>query len=197
MLKKAVSSQVKGKGYVLDLSDVFDTVNNLIEFPTAVLCQFDKKFLQLPKEIIINTLKKQKNFVVVDNTSSKNVLPYFIGVKDGISTDVDTICDGYKKVVTARFEDATFYFKNDTKTKLKDKVEQLKEIVFQEKLGTIYDKVQRVKKLSYWLKDIISSSYHLDISVIDRICFLCKADLSTEIVSEFPEFRVFLEGFVL
>ncbi|MDD5686647.1 MAG: glycine--tRNA ligase subunit beta [Elusimicrobia bacterium] len=189
MLKKAVFSQVKNKGEILESNEILGTVNNLIEFPSAILCKFDEQFLKLPKEIIANTLKRQKNFVVVDNNKTKNIISFFIGVKDGISTNVETIREGYEKVVTARLEDAEFYFKNDTKTKLEEKVEKLKGIIFQEKLGTIYDKTQRIKKLSMWLNNNTSTHQHVNTSTLERLCLLCKADLATETVSEFPELQ--------
>ena len=189
-LRKTVASSVKNaKSAEISADDeLFNTVNNMVEFPTAILCEFDKKFLNLPEKIIANTVKKQKNFVIVDS-KTKKILTYFIGVKDGISTNIETIKDGYEKVITARLEDAEFYFKNDTKTKLEEKVERLKGIVFQEKLGTIYDKVQRIKKLSDWLSNNISTYQHINISTLERLCLLCKADLTTETVSEFPELQ--------
>lgn len=187
MLKKEVSVQVSKKGSVLEDDEVFETVNNMVEFPSAVLCKFDDKFLLLPKEIIINTLKNQKNFVIID--SNRKILPYFIGVKDGIAENIDVIREGYEKVIAARLEDAEFYFENDIKTKLEQKVDRLKGIVFQEKLGTIYDKVQRIKKISQWLSENISTSEQMNQSTIERLCFLCKADLSTQMVAEFPELQ--------
>ncbi|MFH0948833.1 MAG: glycine--tRNA ligase subunit beta [Elusimicrobiota bacterium] len=202
MLKKTVMSAIKNTGEISENEDVFETVNNMVEFPTAILCKFDKKFLNLspaatlPEEIIINTVKKQKNFVVVDE-KTKKVLTYFVGVKDGISTNIESIRDGYEKVIAARLEDAEFYFINDTKTKLEEKVERLKGIVFQEKLGTIYDKVLRIQKLSIWLSNNISTFQHSNIPTfqhsniptLERLCVLCKADLVTETVSEFPELQ--------
>jgi len=187
-LKKSVQSVIKNKGEVTGSEDIFETVNNIVEFPTAILCNFDKKFLNLPQEIISTTTKKQKNFAVRD-AKTKEVLTYFVGVKDGISTNCDTIKEGYEKVITARLEDAEFYFRNDTKTKLEDKVELLKGVVLQEKLGTIYDKILRIKKLSNWLLNNVKGRQNIDSSIVERICQLCKADLTTEMISEFPELQ--------
>ncbi|MBI5573232.1 MAG: glycine--tRNA ligase subunit beta [Elusimicrobia bacterium] len=189
-LKKTVVSSIKNvKDGELSASDeLFETVNNMVEFPTAILCEFDKKFLNLPEEIIANTVKKQKNLVIVDS-KTKKILTYFVGVKDGISINLDIIRDGYEKVIAARLEDAEFYFKNDTKTKLEEKIERLKGIVFQEKLGTIHDKVLRIQKLAKWLCENLETEGRQDGEIIERICFLCKADLSTETVSEFPELQ--------
>lgn len=199
-LKKTVASSVKNvkAGVIFDGDELFETVNNMVEFPTAILCEFDKKFLDLPEKIIENTVKKQKNFVIVD-AKTKKILTYFVGVKDGISTNIEIIRDGYEKVITARLEDAEFYFKNDTKTKLEEKIGRLKGIVFQEKLGTIYDKVQRILKLSNWLSlnlstysadgGLSSGGQSLNLPLVERLCLLCKADLTTETVSEFPELQ--------
>ncbi|MEW6557387.1 MAG: glycine--tRNA ligase subunit beta [Elusimicrobiota bacterium] len=191
-LKKSVYSQLENICGVLQTEEIFDTINNLVEFPTAILCKFDEKFLHLPEEVIINTIKKQNNFAVFEenkNTKTKKVLTYFVAVKDGISTNLDTIKEGYEKVISARLEDAEFYFRNDTKTKLETKVEKLKGIVFQEKLGTLYDKNVRIQKLSNWLSLLLSISPSLHLSNVERICLLCKADLATEMVSEFPELQ--------
>ncbi|PKM92897.1 MAG: glycine--tRNA ligase subunit beta [Elusimicrobia bacterium HGW-Elusimicrobia-4] len=189
-LRKTVASSIKNikDGEISASDEFFETVNNLVEFPTAILCEFAQKFLNLPEEIIQNTLKKQKNFVIVNGKTKKN-LTYFVAVKDGISTNLDIIREGYEKVIAARLEDAEFYFKNDTKTKLEEKTDRLKGIVFQEKLGTIHDKVQRMQKLSNWLNSDIATQRHSDIATVERICFLCKADLSTEMVGEFSELQ--------
>ncbi|MFH1541421.1 MAG: glycine--tRNA ligase subunit beta [Elusimicrobiota bacterium] len=189
-LKKTVAASIKNISQceILASDEFFETVNNLVEFPTSILCEFDKKFLNLPEEIIISVLKKQKNFIIGDS-KTKKILTYFVGVKDGISTNLQIIKEGYEKVITARLEDAEFYFRNDTKTKLEEKIDQLKGIVFQEKLGTIYDKIQRIKKIANWLNNNISAYQHISVSTLERLCLLCKADLSTETVSEFPELQ--------
>ncbi|MBN1383810.1 MAG: glycine--tRNA ligase subunit beta [Elusimicrobia bacterium] len=186
-LRQRIGVGVINTGKVLENDEVFEMVSNMIEFPTAVLCRFDDKFLSLPKEIIINTLKNQKNFVVIDK--NKKILPYFIGIKDSPAVNIDVVREGYEKVVTARLEDAEFYFNNDLKTKLEEKVERLKGIVFQEKLGTVYDKTLRIRKLADWLSKNLSTYQPINPSTLNRICFLCKADLSAEMVSEFPELQ--------
>ena len=187
MVKKTVNATVRNTGSVLEGMETFNIVNNMVEFPSAVLCRFDEKYLKLSQELIIFTLKKQKNFVVIDD--KKKLLPCFVGVKDGISTNLEVIGRGYEKVIAARLEDAEFYLKNDTGTPLEAKVERLKGIVFQEKLGTIYDKTVRIGKLASWLCEILSKDYQFDRRIVDRICFLCKADLVTRTVSEFPELQ--------
>jgi len=187
MVKKTVNAVMRNIGTVLEGEETFEMVNNMVEFPSAVLCRFDEKYLKIPQELIIFTLKKQKNFVVIDE--KKKLLPCFVGVKDGISTNLEIIGRGYEKVISARLEDAEFYLKNDIGTPLEAKVEKLKGIVFQEKLGTIYDKSVRITKLALWLCENLPPNYQIDKKNVERICLLCKADLATQTVSEFTELQ--------
>lgn len=187
MLNQSLAAAVKGIGVITAGNELLELVNNLVEFPSAMLCRFDEKYLSVPKELIAFTLKKQFNFSVKD--SAGNLLPYFVGVKDGISTTIKPITAGYEKVIEARLADAEFYLKTDTKTKLQDKVPRLKDIVFHEKLGSVYDKMVRITELTRSLAAGLGGSVMPDKSILERICILCKADLSTGTVAEFPELQ--------
>ncbi len=188
MVKKAVSAAVRSTGGAVRENDEnFAIVSNLVEFPSAVLCRFDKKYLSLPKELIIYTLKNQKNFVVFDGKGE--IMPYFVAVKDGISTNLESIGKGYEKVISARLEDADFYLKSDLKIPFEPNTEKLKGVIFHEKLGTVYDKVSRFSKLAEQLCDNINSSQKINKKVVSKICFLSKSDLVTRTVTEFPELQ--------
>ncbi|MFC1501444.1 glycine--tRNA ligase subunit beta [Elusimicrobiota bacterium] len=160
-------------------------VNYLVEHPVAILGSFDKKYLDLPEEVLIDCLRiKQKCFAV---KNEKGLTNNFIGIRNGISEHNSVVQEGYERVLTARLEDAEFFFKKDTSTTLHSKVEKLKGVVFQQKLGTVFDKIQRIKKLSDYISDLAFKS--IDKKDISRACDLSKADLVTDMVFEYPELQ--------
>jgi len=179
---------------ILDERNLIDEVNNLVEYPTPVVGSFSKEFLKLPQEVIVNCLSlHQKFFPVAKGRVKGRLLPYFVGVRDGGSINMNEVKEGYERVLVARLQDAEFFYKQDLKTSLSDKVERLKRVVFQDKLGSLYDKVKRVMALSEYIFDDITkseSSLKGKRDSVKRIAFLSKADLITEMVKEFPE----LEG---
>ncbi len=178
----------KAGGKVLKDEELIDTVVNLVEYPTTICGTFKKDYLKLPQEILITSMKThQKYFSVIDEKN--NLLPFFIMVKNGPSQFIDIVREGNERVLDARLADAEFFFKQDTKKSLESRVEKLKNVVFQKELGTVYDKTQRVIKLSEYICKEISSEA-CNFLTIKRIAQLCKTDLITEMVKEFPE----LEG---
>lgn len=187
-IEKAITNAIREtKGKLLEDKELLDEVNYLLEYPTAVLGRFEEKYLKLPREVLIICLKHHlKYFSLLDSGGSK-LLPYFVALKDGISEYMDNVREGYQRVLTARLEDAEFFFKQDSKRKLDENVEKLKRVVFQEELGTLYDKTQRVIKLS----EIIAGLANADCkkSTLRRIALLCKADSVTEMVGEFSELQ--------
>ncbi len=170
------------------LPDLLEEINNSLEFPTGVKGSFPEKYLSLPQEVIEACLvHHQKYFPVKDKQG--RLLNSFIGVRDGISQDLDSIRRGYEKVLIARLEDAEFFLKKDRKSSLRKKVDKLKGIEFTRDLGTLYDKTVRVKKLAGFLSDISGKKESFR-KTAEEIAFLGKVDLTTLIVGEFPE----LEG---
>jgi glycyl-tRNA synthetase beta chain len=169
--------------------ELITEINFLVEHPVAIICKLPEK-LSLPKEIIIHCMQKKHKFLpVVD--SENEITEYFIGIRNGISENQDIVKKGYEKVITATLEDAQFFYNQDTKTTLESKIDKLKKIVFHDKLGSMYDKVQRIKKISEYIASTITTNENLDIMMyLSRIVNLCKADLVTDIVYEYPE----LEG---
>ena len=158
-----------------------------LEHPAPVLGQFPETFLELPREILETTLVEHQKFVpfVVDAKPSQ----YFVGFRDGSDGSDQLVRDGYERVVKARLRDSEFFFNEDQRTPLSDRTLILKRVVYQEKLGSIWDKTDRMRKLAAEI------GKHLEIQEldeIDRTLFLCKADLLTTMVGEFPE----LEGIV-
>lgn len=177
-----VSEQLGGN-VIID-EEILDEVNFIVEYPTAFYGSFDKDYLSLPKEVVITPMQNhQRYFPVVDK--SGNLMNYFITVRNGNDYMIDNVRKGNNKVLDARLKDAQFFFNEDIKKKLEDYIENLKTIVFHEKLGTMYDKAERIKKLS------LEISRHLNFNIkdIERAAILCKADLTTQMVFEFGELQ--------
>lgn len=180
---KDLASSVGGK--LLEDEELLEEVTNLTEFPYPILGKFDGEFLNLPKEVPITVMKDhQKFFSVVDREG--NLKNYFIGVSNIKPTDDLTVRLGYEKVLKARLSDALFFFKEDRKRRLEERVPELQGVVFHEKLGTMLDKTKRLVKLT----PFISEELKFDVEKrAERAAYLSKADLLTEMVNEFPELQ--------
>ena len=180
----SVSKRVKGN--VLKDERLLDEVNYLVEHPVAVVGTFDEKYLKLPNEILTNCLaKKQKYFAIED--AKGRLLNSFLGIRNGMSENNEMVREGYERVLRARLEDAEFFFNKDTQSLLSAKTEKLKGVMFQAKLGSMYDKSQRMKELSKYI--VKSIGIDVDPHDIDKACDLAKADLVTELVFEYPELQ--------
>ncbi|OGW59907.1 MAG: glycine--tRNA ligase subunit beta [Nitrospirae bacterium RBG_16_64_22] len=165
---------------------LIETVTDLTEFPVAVRASFDASFLNLPPEVIVSVLREhQKNFAVRD--AAGRLLPHFIGISNTPATSMDTVRAGYERVVRARLSDARFYFDEDGKKPLSSYAGKLSGIVFQADLGTMAEKTARVALLTEWLAESLKDK--VDPAAVEaarRAAVLCKADLVTGVVGEFP-----------
>ncbi|HTP04991.1 MAG TPA: glycine--tRNA ligase subunit beta [Nitrospirota bacterium] len=176
-------AQAKG-GTVLDDPGLVEEVANLVEYPVAVMGSFSKDYLRVPKEILITAMREhQRYFSVV--ASDGNLLPCFITISNTRAEDMEVVRAGNERVLSARLSDAAYFFDHDVKQPLADRVEGLKKVTYQEKLGTIYDKTERVKALAIYLAGIIKA----DKNASARAAYLCKADLLTGVVGEFPKLQ--------
>ena len=179
---------VKTGGKVLKDDTLIEEINFLLEYPTAVLGEFPEKYLNLPREVLITCMRHHQKYFSVINREGK-LLPYFVALRNGTSEYLEVLREGLEKVLVARFQDAEFYFKQDTISSLEEKVEKLKKVVYHKELGSLYEKVQRVIEVSEFIARKIDG-LDFRLPVVKRIAFLSKADLVTEMVKEFPE----LEG---
>lgn len=178
--EKAVS--VGGTAVIDDA--LLDEVTALVEWPVALLGQFEERFLSVPQEALISTMKgNQKYFHVVDGAGK--LLPYFITVCNIESRDPDKVRAGNERVIRPRLSDAAFFWDQDRKQRLENQLEALKAVVYQAKLGTLYDKSQRVAALA---GEIAASLGH-DKTLAQRAALLSKCDLMTHMVGEFPELQ--------
>ena len=181
----SLSSQVGGD-YLKD-EKLLDEVTNIVEYPTVLAGEIDPEYLALPKEVIITPMKDhQRYFPILDENGE--LLPYFLLVRNGDDYAAENVVEGNKKVLVARLEDAKFFYEKDTEVPLEAYVDDLKDLVFFEGLGTMKDKTDRLISLS--------KSYQEDLSLGDdltedvkRAAELSKADLVTGMVIEFTELQ--------
>ena len=172
-------------GRILKDEDLLNEVNFLVEYPVALCGTFDSKFLSLPREILIHSMKEhQRYFPVVDDHG--NLLPYFVCISNIHPRSREVVVKGNERVLRARLSDAAFFFKDDLKIPLDTRVEQLKKVVFQAKLGTSYEKMMRFKQLALWIAERIDPKLQ---EAVERASHLCKADLVTGMVGEFPKLQ--------
>ncbi|MEH6358033.1 MAG: glycine--tRNA ligase subunit beta [Pseudomonadales bacterium] len=187
--RELVRQQVKqiaidNNGIAVIDPELLDEVTALVEWPQALLGGFDKDFLRLPEQALISSMKEhQKYFHVTD--SNGTMLPSFITVSNIESTDPAQIVSGNERVIRPRLADAAFFYDTDRETALATRLELLKKVVFQSKLGTVYEKVERISKLAGKIATLIGS----DAAQAERAGLLSKADLLTSMVKEFPDLQ--------
>ena len=164
--------------------DLLDEVTGLNEWPVPLMGRFDKRFLAVPAEALISSMAEhQKYFHVVGADGA--MLPLFITVANIESKDPSQVVSGNEKVIRPRLADAAFFYETDSKIRLEDRIERLKPIVFQEKLGSVYDKAVRVAALARKIAAAIGS----DPALAERAAMLAKTDLVTEMVLEFSDLQ--------
>ncbi|PID43621.1 MAG: glycine--tRNA ligase subunit beta [Gammaproteobacteria bacterium] len=180
-----IAQTVNGQA-VID-EDLLDEVTGLNEWPVPLIGKFDEKFLEVPAQALISSMKEhQKYFHVVSSDDTDNaMLPYFITISNIESKDPAQVVSGNEKVIRPRLSDAAFFFETDQKSTLESRVEQLKPIVFQASLGTVYDKITRVSRIAGDIAEQIGGERELG----KRAGYLCKSDLVTEMVLEFPDLQ--------
>ena len=160
----------------------------LVEFPAPFMGSFDERYLEIPEEVLITSMKKNQKYFAVRNRDKGNALAnVFIGVSNNRATDMKTIREGNERVLRARLEDAAFFWNEDRKRPLASNVERLKDVTYQEKLGSVYDKVIQTQKLAVELcgrlgRDALEK-------LVERAAWLSKADLVTRMVYEFTELQ--------
>lgn len=171
-----------------DMEDLLEEVTFITEWPVAVLCDFDKKYLEIPSIVTTTVMTQHQRYFPLWDKSGK-LSNYFITMANFVGDEFSNIKAGNQRVICARLEDGIFFYKEDTKTKLIDKLDNLKGMTFQKGLGNLYNKTQRMIELS---KKIASDLKIEDKEDIIRCATLAKCDLSTKLVFEFTE----LQGFI-
>lgn len=173
------------------LDDLLDEVTYITEFPVPVVCEFKKEYLQIPDIVTVTVMSKHQRYFPLYEKTGK-LSNKFITMANFVGTDEESfenIKKGNQRVISARLEDGKFFYDEDIKTKLIEKLPALKGMTFQRGLGTLFDKTERIEKLSSFIADELNISDKTDIL---RAAKLSKADLSTKLVFEFTE----LQGFI-
>ncbi|MDM8514980.1 glycine--tRNA ligase subunit beta [Desulfobacterales bacterium HSG16] len=185
--KEVVRAAESLGGRILPDEALLDEVTNLVETPIAVGGRFDENFLQVPDEVLITAMREhQKYFAVVDE--KEKLMPCFIAVNNTRAKDLDLVATGHERVLRARLSDADFFFKCDLEVSVEKRIEQLKKVLFQANLGSVYDKAMRMQKLS----GFIAKAAEVDHTTLDyllKAALICKSDLVSNVVVEFPKLQ--------
>lgn len=188
LILKQLNDLENEKGVKIPVDEsLLEAVVNLVEYPYPVVGTFSEDFLELPDEVLITSMKvHQKYFYMMDKNG--RLINSFVGISNTKPVN-ENVKNGYERVLRARLTDAMFFYKNDKRISLEIKAEELKKVVYQEKLGTSWEKVQRFTKVAVYLAQLLDKSKEQNIR---RGCLLAKADLMTEMVYEFPELQGYM-----
>ena len=178
-------------GWVIPVDeDLLEEVNNLVEYPTALFGKFEEEYLELPDRVLITSMKEHQRYFPVKNQAGE-LLPFFVTVRNGNENGIATVARGNEKVLRARLADAAFFYREDQTKEIDDCLKKLETIVYHEEIGTLAEKVGRVRSLT----NSISDALHVDEStkaIADRTAEIAKFDLVTGMVYEFPELQGYM-----
>ncbi len=188
LVKTAINEKAKSiDGNILPDEELVNIVTNLIEQPEVTAGKFDDEFLELPDEVLITTMREHQKYFAVTDDSGK-LLSNFIVVNNTTAKDMDLVSSGHEKVIRARLADAQFFYRADLERSFDDWRESLKGVMFQAKLGSMYDKSKRVAILAKFIAEKVKRSAEETENIV-RAAEICKADLVTFVVDEFPKLQ--------
>ena len=175
-------------GQVLPDEELIDMVTNMVEFPVAAAGRFAEKYLALPDEVLITAMRShQKYFAVTGN--GNRLLSHFIVINNNLASDMSQVTKGHERVLRARLEDAMFFYENDVKIPLDNRIDGLQRVLYQARLGSLYDKTERLMTLALNLIHLLKVDDTALKADLSRAAQLCKADLVTQMVIEFPKLQ--------
>ncbi len=188
IIRKQINNLATSVAGQIDEDDVLLTeVSHLVEYPTALIGEVGVEYMILPEEVITTPMKEHQRYFPVRSGEGK-LLPYFITVRNGDKNSLDMVKEGNKKVLKARLEDAAFYYREDLKKPLSSLVPQLDRVVYHEKLGTVGQRVERLRNLASAIAQKMNM-VETEKQLVDRTALLAKADLVTNMVYDFPELQ--------
>jgi glycyl-tRNA synthetase beta chain len=179
---EAAAAQVGGVAVIRE--DVLDEVTALVEWPVPLIGQFDVRFLELPSEVPIATMQDHQRYFPIRDRDGR-LLNYFVAVANIESREPDKVREGNERVIRPRLSDAAFFWEVDRKQPLAARKERLRSVTFQQRLGSLFDKVERVRALATQVALALNAS----VTAVQRAADLSKCDLLTEMVGEFPELQ--------
>ena len=174
----------KASGHVVDGEALYDEVAALVEWPVPVLGGFDEAFLELPREVVVSTLTGHQRYFPIAGDNDA-LLPCFVTVANLESKEPDKVRDGNERVIRPRLADAAFFWDSDRRKALSTRQEALRDVVYQRGLGSLYDKSMRTAEIA----TVIAASQEMDSAAVERAAGLCKCDLLTGMVGEFPDLQ--------
>ena len=188
MIVEQLKNIEEAKDWVIPVDeDLLEEVNNLVEYPTALYGGFESEFLELPQEVLITSMKEHQRYFPVKSKDGK-LLPQFVTVRNGGSDHLENVARGNEKVLRARLSDAAFFYREDQKNDIDSCLNKLTSIVYHEEIGTLAEKVKRVRRLTNILTEKLSFSSQDKVDA-DRAAEIGKFDLVTNMVNEFPELQ--------
>ncbi|MDQ0269486.1 glycine--tRNA ligase subunit beta [Cytobacillus purgationiresistens] len=193
--KEAILTQLKrieeDQKWIIPVDDdLLEEVTNLVEYPTALFGRFEEEYLELPDEVLITSMKEHQRYFPVKSPEG-TLLPFFVTVRNGGHEHLETVAKGNEKVLRARLSDADFFYKEDQRTEIDTSLAKLEKIVYHEEIGTLAEKVNRVRQLTNQLSEYLSLSDE-EKSDADRAAEISKFDLVSNMVYEFPELQGFM-----
>ncbi|WP_313630408.1 glycine--tRNA ligase subunit beta [Enterococcus devriesei] len=188
MIVSQIEEIAEKNNWVIDLdADLLEEVTNLVEYPTAFVGEFEERFLSVPEEVLVTSMKEHQRYFEVRNQAGM-LLPHFISVRNGNSVKLDNVIKGNQKVLAARLEDGEFFFEEDKKLSIEECVEKLKNVTFHEKIGSMYEKMQRVGVIAKVIGERVGLD-QAELIDLQRASEIYKFDLVTNMVGEFPELQ--------
>lgn len=188
MITEQIAEIAAKENFVVNLdADLLEEVNNLVEYPTAFVGNFADKYLAVPEEVLVTSMKEHQRYFDVRNQEGL-LLPHFISVRNGNNVKLENVAKGNEKVLTARLEDAEFFYNEDKKLTIDELVEKLKNVTFHEKIGSIYEKMQRVGVSAQIIGETVGLTKE-ELDDLKRASEIYKFDLVTNMVGEFPELQ--------
>lgn len=182
---EALAAELGGR--ILPDEELLTTVTHLIEYPAPVAGRFDTKFLELPDEVLITSMREHQKYFAVEDAAGA-LMPHFIAVNNTAARDPALVARGHQRVLRARLEDAMFFYRSDLKASMEDWVAKLQGVLFQAKLGSMHAKAQRVQALAETVAGWVDAAGTLRAEA-SRAALLCKADLVSQMVVEFPKLQ--------
>ncbi len=184
VIKRQINEVVKDDEKPVITSSLLDEICGLVEWPVALRGEFDPKFLELPQQALISSMREHQKYFHI-NLKSGSLAPAFVTISNIQSTNPESVIAGNERVIRPRLSDAAFFFSRDKQTSLSKKTERLKSVIFHEKLGSLADKQNRVHNLATSL----SPRFRANTSIVNRSSLLFKCDLVSELVIEFPDLQ--------
>ncbi len=175
-------------GQVLPDEDLIDMVTNMVELPVAAAGRFEERYLALPDEVLITAMRSHQKYFAMGGNGDR-LLPHFIVINNNRASDMSQVTKGHERVLRARLEDAMFFYENDIKISLDDRIDSLRRVLFQARLGSVYEKTERLMALALNLTRMLNMDDAGLTADLSRAAQLCKADLVTHMVIEFPKLQ--------